>query len=211
MGYFPNEENLECLISLVGEAKLKELELVYPYHVQNGDHRVFVNKTVLGMHNITMPYYDFRGNIVALVGRTILPEDERKSLKINKYKYTRFKKSLQLFGLHQAKQAILRKRSAVIVEGQIDCITCHQYGINNVVALGGSSLTKRQFETISWLAENIYLLLDNDPEGRKAQEKIVRQYSKDINIKTLRMPEQYKDVDICLRHGYDASSILETI
>lgn len=211
VGYFPDEEHLNYITDLVELDKLKELDLIYPYHVQNGDHRVFINKTPLGLNNVTIPYRDFRGNIVALVGRTILPEDERKALKLSKYKYTRFKKSLQLFGLHQAKQAILRKRSVIVVEGQIDCITCHQYGIDNVVALGGSSLTKRQFETISWLAENIYLLLDNDPEGIKAQEKIIHQYSKDITVKKLRLPEKYKDVDECLRRGYNASSILETI
>lgn len=211
LGYFPDDENLDVLFEKVSEEKVKALGLVYPYHVQNGDHRVFINKGMLSNHNLTMPYRDVYGNIKALVGRTILPEEERKTQKLQKYKYTRFTKSLHLFGLYQAKNAIIKKNSVVLVEGQIDCITCHEYGIHNVVALGGVSLSKRQFQLLSRYAEKFYLLLDNDVEGKKAQCRIIKRYGKSAMFESLELPARYKDVDEYLRSGHQESRILDLV
>jgi len=165
---------------------------------------------MLSRHNITMPYRDIYGNIVALVGRTLLSEDERKTQKIQKYKYTRFNKSLHLFGLSHAKAEIIKQKSVIIVEGQIDCITCHEYGIHNVIALGGASLGKYHFRLISRLANKMYLLLDNDVEGKKARKKIVDRYSKDIRIEMLELPSSFKDVDQFLRTTQNVS-VFDTI
>jgi len=185
--------------------------LVYPYHVQNGDHRVYINKGMLSNHNITIPYYDIYGNIKALVGRTTLSEDDRKDQGLQKYKYTRFSKSLHLFGLYQARQAILEKNSVILVEGQIDCITCHEYGVHNVVAIGGISLSKRQFQLLSRYAQKFYLLLDNDIEGRKAQQRIMKRYANLAKFEILEMPTRYKDVDECLRSGQSNNVFLTKI
>lgn len=210
-GYFPDDDNLEPLLEKIPERNLKALGLIYPYHVQNGDYRIYVNKSLLNQHNLTMPYRDIYGNIKALVGRTILPEDQRKIQKLQKYKYTRFSKSLHLFGLYQAKEAILQKKSIILVEGQFDCITCHEYGIHNVVALGGSSLSKRQFQLLNRYADKIYLLLDKDLEGQKAVSRIVNKYSKQTLVEPLEIPGGYKDVDEYLRHGQQRSHIFDLI
>ncbi len=198
-GYFPDDDHLDILLEKISEKNLKALGLIYPYHVQNSDYRVYINRGILNKHNLTMPYRDIYGNIKALVGRTILPEDERKAQNLQKYKYTRFIKSLHLFGLYQAKEAIIQKRSIILVEGQFDCISCHEYGIRNVVALGGSSLTKRQFQLLNRYTDKIYLLLDKDFEGQKATNKIINKYSKQIFIEPLELPMGYKDVDEYLR------------
>lgn len=207
VGYFPDDDNLDILFQYISEEKLKILDIVYPYHVQDGDNRAWTNKAMLSKHNITMPYRNIYGNIVALVGRTILSEDDRKDQKIQKYKYTKFNKSLHLFGLSHAKEAILRQQSVIIVEGQIDCITCHEYGIHNVVALGGAALGKYQFRLLNRLAKKIVLLLDNDAEGKKAQKKIIDRYSKEIDIAHLELPGSYKDVDQYLRTKNNGTSI----
>lgn len=202
VGYFPDEENLHYLLEMVPRETLQSLGLIYPYHVQNGDHRTYIDKCSLGNHNMTIPYYDFYGNMIALVGRTTLSDEQRKIEGIQKYRYTnRFTKSLHLFGLYQAKHEIIKKRSVVLVEGQIDCITCHEYGIRNVVALGGSSLGKFQFNLVSMLAEHIDLALDGDVEGIKARKRIITRYSKDISMDIIAIPEQLKDIDSYLRSG----------
>lgn len=202
LGYFPDDDNIEVLLERIPKKVLNTLNLIYPYHVQNGDHRVYIDKGILNNHNITMPYRDVYGNIKALVGRTILPEVDRKKQKVSKYKYTIFNKSLHLFGLYQAKSAILRQNSVVLVEGQFDCISCHQYDIHNVVAIGGSSLTKRQFQLLSRFTDNMHLLLDNDLEGQKAAKKISNKYANmGINFNQLKIPEPHKDIDQYLRSG----------
>lgn len=209
-GYFPDDDHLEILFEKVSEKKIKALGLIYPYHVQNGDHRVYINKGMLSNHNLIAPYYDIYGNIKALVGRTILSEEERKTQKLQKYKYTKFSKSLHLFGLYQAKTAITKKNSVVLVEGQIDCITCHEYGIYNVVALGGVSLNKRQFQLLNRFTNKFYLLLDNDLEGRKAQDKIIKRYAKSAIFEILELPTQYKDVDEYLRKNHTQPYIFDS-
>lgn len=202
LGYFPDDENLDILFNKISENNLSKLGLIYPYHVQNGDHRVYINKSILSKHNIIMPYRDIYGNIKALIGRTFLSEIDRKAQKLQKYKYTRFSKSLYLFGLYQAKQSILQHNSVILVEGQIDCISCHQFGIHNVVALGGCILTKRQFQLLTRFTDQIYLLLDNDIEGKKAQDKIIKQYGRFATIKSLTLPDPYKDVDEYLHDNH---------
>lgn len=211
VGWFPDNENLNALYSLVSEEKIKKLGLVYPFHVQNGDHRVFIDNGLLCNHNLTIPYYDINGNIVALVGRTTLSEIERKSAGLQKYKYTPFQKSLHLFGIQHAKKAIIKLKSAIIVEGQIDCITCHEYGIENVVALGGTSFGKHQRDLLGWFAAKFKLLLDNDKEGNRAQIRIIDRYSKKININCIKVPDNFKDVDQYLRSGDNVSSITDYI
>lgn len=208
-GYFPDDENLTILTDKIDKHKLNKIGFIYPYHVQNGDHRVYIDKNVMSLHNIILPYYDYYGNMVSFVGRTILSEEQRKNLNIQKYKYLKgpfldydlqFKKSLHLFGLNKAKAEILKQGFVILVEGQIDCITCYEYGIYNVVALGGVSLSKYQYNLLRRLTNTIYLLLDNDLEGKKARSKIINKYTT-TSFKEIILPEGYKDVDQYLRNS----------
>lgn len=194
-GFFPKEEDLGQLIELVGEKTLEKLGLIYPWYLPDRTYTIKVNKGSLSNHNLIIPIKDDYGYIVALVGRTLLSDEKQKELNIQKYKYTQFTKSLYLFGLHQAKKAIRNSDSVVLVEGQIDCITCHAHGFHNVVALGGSSLSCHQFYLLNKYTDNIYLLLDNDPAGNKAREKIIKRYSQISHIRQIHLPEGYKDID----------------
>lgn len=202
-GYFPNEENLELLISKVGEKKLQKLGLIYNYNIHN-------RKGLLNLHNLCMPIKDDYGNIVALVGRTLLPESEQKELEISKYKYSNFTKAANLFNLNFAKRSIRNSRSVILVEGQIDCISCHAHGFHNTVALGGASLGWFQLYLLRKYGTKdltIYLLLDNDNAGRKAQQKIIDRYSEEATIKKVFLPEDFKDVDEYLHKSNDYSAL----
>ncbi len=203
-GYFPSDEHLNLLIEEVGEERLRSLGLLYDYHVQNDDCRVYIKKSPLESHNMITPYRDVYGNILAFVGRTTLSETDRKNKLLEKYKYSRFSRSLYLYGLFQAKSDILKQGSVVLVEGQIDCITCHEYGINNAVSLGGVAFTKYQFDILRRYTDTFYLLLDNDAEGEKAQNKIIKKYSEHARIEKVRLPgSYYKDIDEYLRKSND--------
>lgn len=212
IGYFPPDDKLDLLYSLVPREYLEKTGLVYQYHVQNDNLRQYMDRGVLSEHNLTLPYLDQYGTMVGLMGRTLLSEQDRKQNKLQKYKYARgptliphlhFKKTLHLFGTDQARQAIQEKGSVIVVEGQLDCIACHEHGIRNVVGLGGTSLTKYQFNLLRRLTDRIHLLLDNDQPGQSAQEKIIRRYSGQVQIDGLVIPPEYKDVDDYLRAGND--------
>ncbi|HVI40221.1 MAG TPA: toprim domain-containing protein [Anaerovoracaceae bacterium] len=202
-GYFPNDDNLGLLIDKVGLSTLKTLGLVYP---DRGNTSMM--RGLLSQHNLIMPIKDDYGNIVALVGRTLLSENQQKESEVQKYKYTNgYKKSSNLFGLYYSKKSIRKNRSVIIVEGQIDYITCHSHGFHNVVALGGSSMSDYQMYLLLKYGQDlrVNLLLDNDIAGRKGQQKIIDKFSRFVNINPLALPEEYKDVDQYLRKGKDTS------
>ena len=147
-----------------------------------------------------IPYNNLYSNTIAFIGRTVLSEEKRKSLDIQKYKFTRFNKSLHLFGFDKALQNIRQTKTIIIVEGQLDCITCHDHGVCNVVALGGLTLSKNQYAILRRYADTIYLLLDNDDKGQNAQNKIISKYANEkVKIIKLSLPFGCKDIDQYLR------------
>jgi DNA primase catalytic core len=201
VGYFPSNERLDSIVKFVDKDILLELSLIYrKYRPEKGCVQL-LDIGHLSYHNLVFPFKDEYGNIVGLIGRSILSDEERKSRGIPKYKNTYYNKSLHLFGLYQAKKAILKNQSAILVEGQIDCINCHANGFNNVVALGGSSLSFYQLFLLKKYTNKIYLLLDNDDSGLKGEQSIIRNYSKEINIEKIKLPSEYKDVDQYLKNS----------
>jgi len=199
IGYFPDNKNLDDLISLVGEKTLKDLNLIKDGVINNRSHIDQFKKGFFNQNNIIFPFKDEYGNIVALAGRTLLGKKEQLELKVPKYKNTVFGKSMHLYGLYNTKDAIERNGSVIVVEGQIDCIACHANGFFNTVALTCSELTLYQLYTLKKMTNQIYLLLDNDEAGRKAASKTISRFSKYIQIKKLPLPNSYNDVDDYLR------------
>jgi DNA primase len=143
--------------------------------------------------------------VVAIVGRTMLPEAEYKAKKISKYKNTAesslFIKGNNLFGLYENKQAILDLRRVYIVEGQFDVIKASEIGFNNVVALGNNNMTSYQFSVISRYSNNIFLLLDNDEAGQKGRKRIINKFGQFANIRNFYLPDGFKDIDEYITNG----------
>lgn len=194
-GYFPSESEIDLLLknSDITWDNLVKLGLAY------GE-----NRLVLGLHNLVFPINDWQGNIVGISGRSILPSEDLKLLEIDKYKNSlNYKKNSYLFALNAAKRSIVKRKSAVLVEGQIDCVTCHSHGFTNTVALTGSSFNFFHLFLLKNLCNKIYLALDNDSAGQKSTKKIINKYSKYIEICPLIIPEEYKDPDNYLRNSKD--------
>ena len=199
-GFFPPDDQIELLFPDVSLEELLHYQIIYPHYVQNDNTRILTYKSYFHTHNLVWPYMDLYGNIVSFLGRTCITEEERKRLGIDKYMYTKgFAKSLQVFGLYQAKKAILEKGYAIVVEGQLDCISCHFYGIENVVGLGGVTLGKYQKHLIRRFTDKFYLCLDGDMEGQKSMQNIIKR-DEGIEFKTLTLPSGYKDIDLYLKN-----------
>jgi len=148
-----------------------------------------------------MPQRDTYGKIVALIGRTLLPEPLRQAKGIYKYKNTSFKKGHYLFGLYENKQAILDQGFVFVVEGQLDVIKASEIGFKNIVGLGTSSMSIYQYCLISRYCNNIHLLLDNDVAGRKGRERIIQAFGRTANIRNFYIPSIYKDIDEYITNG----------
>src|ERR1700748_1134470 len=108
-GYFPKNHELDHLLNLLddGEEKLKELGLLYKKETISDGIFIKENALKLEHHNLILPYKNLYGDIIALVGRTLLPKEEQ--INISKYKNTEFNKTKHLFGLNKSKKAIIQR------------------------------------------------------------------------------------------------------
>jgi len=198
-GYFPPSREMSSLLDLVSQDTLlqsKLLRINTMEDAQGPSHDVW---NYFEDYPLVMPYRNFYGHVVALVGRSLLSEAELKVKKIPKYKNTietpDFKKGNLLFGLYENKRAILEKGCVYVVEGQFDVIKAGQIGFDNVIALGTSNMTLWQYSAILRYTDNIILLLDNDEAGYRGRERIIGKYGQFANIRNFYVPEEFKDID----------------
>lgn len=116
-------------------------------------------------NRVMFPIFDLNGNVVGFGGRTI-GDDPRKYL--NSSESTVFKKRNILYGLNRARDSIKELDRAIVVEGYLDVIGCHQAGITNVVAPLGTAITTDQIKLLGHYCTEIIFLFDADSAGLKA-------------------------------------------
>lgn len=110
-----------------------------------------------------------------------------------------YDKSKLVFGLDKAKQAIRDMGIAILVEGQMDCITAHEAGFSNVIASSGTALTFEQVKLLQRYTNKIALAYDMDSAGRLAAERASEQtLAVEMETSMIALPEG-KDPDECIR------------
>lgn len=195
-GYYPSLDKINILIELVGKEALEHTKLLFSKDIEDSLSARTIVSSYFEDYPLVMPFRDAHGNILALVGRTLLSEQDRLSKKIPKYKNTTpFKKGKAIFGLYECKESIIKNNCVYIVEGQFDAIKAMEIGLSNVVAIGTNSMTAYQFALITRYTDNLILVLDNDEAGKKGRQSLLKKYNKLANIKNLYVPEPYKDID----------------
>ena len=121
---------------------------------------------------ITFPIKNTFGNVVGFSARILPKFDDGKSGKyINSPETDIYHKSKILFGYNNAKKSIADKKEAIIVEGQMDLIMSHQAGIENVVAVSGTSFTDDHVKILKRFADKVLLSFDQDEAGEKAMKR----------------------------------------
>lgn len=204
-GYFPGIKNIAALTDLVSEEALRKAELLFTRTIEDALFPRKVLTSYFENHPLILPWRNTYGQVVGLVGRTLLDEEERVKQDIAKYKNTSdsriFKKGNLLFGLYENKQHILDSGFVYLVEGQFDVIKAAEIGLRNVVALGTSSMNAYQFSVISRYSNNIRLLLDNDVAGQKGRKRIISKFGQFANIQDFYLPDDYKDIDELITKG----------
>lgn len=150
---------------------------------------------------IMFPIKDQNGQVLGFSAR-IAPHMEEKNQMgkyINSPQTEVYDKSRVLFGLDQAKEAIKELEYSIFVEGQMDVIICHQFGIKNVVASSGTSLSSDQLKTIKKFSNKIAFAFDMDKAGQLAADRGIEEAMKeDMRIKVIVLPEDYEDPADCL-------------
>jgi len=154
---------------------------------------------------IMFPIWNVNNNLIAFTAR-INPSKE-KTEKMGKYinspQTTVYDKSRVLFALNKAKTAIRKEDLVIVVEGQMDAISCHQHGFENVVASSGTALTTEQVVLIKRFTSNVALCFDMDDAGQMAADRGIKEVlGQELNLKVIVLP-QGKDPDESLRNNPD--------
>ncbi|MBY0313217.1 MAG: DNA primase, partial [Phycisphaerales bacterium] len=161
-------------------------------------------------NRLMFPIHDQIGRVIGFGGRRINDEDEPKY--INSSESALFDKSTTLYGLHQAAQAIRQSGVALVTEGYMDTIACHQAGVKNAVATLGTALTPGNARVLRRLCNEVVLLFDGDEAGQKAAERAVEVFFAepiDVRIAMLSAHTDAKDPDELLKRE-GGKSVLET-
>ena len=158
---------------------------------------------------VIFPIHTVSGKTVAFAGR-ILKKKENTGKYINSPDSIIYSKTNELYGLFLAKQAIARQNLCYMVEGQMDVISMFQAGIENVVASGGTALTKPQIRLIHRFTGNITVLYDGDAAGIHAALRGIDMFLEEgFQVKVLLLPDG-EDPDSFAR-SHNASDFIEYI
>lgn len=146
---------------------------------------------------------DASGEIVGFTGR-IIRDDPKAPKYLNTPQTLLFDKSRHVFGLFQAKEAIRKQDSVVIVEGNLDVVSSHQAGVKNVVATAGTAMTSQHLKALSRLAGRIRLAFDEDKAGLAATERAIglAQEAK-VELEVITLPEGAKDPDELIQQSVE--------
>jgi DNA primase len=138
---------------------------------------------------VMFPIHNISGKVLGFGGRT-LSTDKKTPKYLNTPESEIYHKSKILYGISQAKKAILQENMCYMVEGYMDVITLSQAGIENVVASSGTSLTVGQIQLVKRFSPNLTILYDGDAAGIKAAlrglELVLEQ---DLNVRVLLIPD----------------------
>ena len=158
---------------------------------------------------VMFPIHTVSGKTVAFAGR-IMKKKENVGKYINSPDSLIYSKTNELYGLFLAKQAISRLDLCYLVEGQMDVISMHQSGIPNVVASGGTALTKPQIRLIKRFTSNITVLYDGDAAGIHAALRGIDMFLEEgFNVKVVLLPDG-EDPD-SYAQSHNASDFIEYI
>lgn len=142
-------------------------------------------------NRVIFPVFDYSGKVIGFGGRVL---DDSKPKYLNSPETPLFKKGIHLYGLNFAIKSNM-DRTVIIVEGYMDCISLHQYGITNVVATLGTALTEYQAKLLKRYVDKVIISFDADLAGQNATLRGLEILKKEnFDIKVLQVP-QGKDPD----------------
>jgi DNA primase len=139
-----------------------------------------------------------RGDLVAFGGR-LLGDGHPKY--INSGDTPLYRKSKVLYGMFRAAKPLMKEKRAVLVEGYLDVIACHQAGLEVALASLGTALAEDQARLLKRWVEDVTILYDGDAAGRKAADRASDVLAEaGLRVKVAPLPEG-DDPDTLLRRG----------
>ncbi|HCX89518.1 MAG TPA: DNA primase [Deltaproteobacteria bacterium] len=144
------------------------------------------------------PIININGKVIGFGGRVL---DNTLPKYLNSPESSIYNKSNSLYGLKVAKDFIRSEDKVIVVEGYFDLLSLNQYGIKNVAATLGTSLTTGHIRILRRYTNNIITVFDADEAGEKAAAR-----SLDILLKHGASPKI-----AVLPSGFDPDSFVKKV
>jgi DNA primase len=122
---------------------------------------------------IMFPIPNEGGRVIAFTGRTLDTGEKAGPKYFNSPETPLYSKSLILFNLDKARTSIRQAGYALLVEGQMDCISVFLRGIQNVIATSGTAFTEQHVALLKRHTSNVIVNFDPDTAGANAAEKSI--------------------------------------
>ena len=150
-------------------------------------------------NRVMFPIASEAGKVIAFTGRTLATDEKSGPKYLNSPETPIYSKSRVLFNLDLAKEWIKKFDYAILVEGQMDCISVFAAGFHNVIASSGTAFTELQAKLLSRFSKNAVVNFDPDTAGAKATERTLGLLvEEEFTIKVLTL-EQGFDPDLYIR------------
>ncbi|HTZ97046.1 MAG TPA: DNA primase [Terriglobales bacterium] len=156
-------------------------------------------------NRVMFPITNESGRVIAFTGRTLSTDEKAGPKYLNSPETAIYSKSRVLFNLDRAKEAIRKLDYAILVEGQMDCISVYASGFHNVIASSGTAFTELQARLLGRFSKNVVVNFDPDTAGAKATERTLGLLvEEEFQIKVLSLEPGF-DPDLYIRRkGKDA-------
>jgi DNA primase len=138
---------------------------------------------------VMFPIHSISGRVLGFGGR-ILKSNAKAAKYLNSPENPIYHKSKVLYGLFQAKQEIVKRDEAFLVEGYTDVLSFYQNGVRNVVSSSGTALTEGQIAMLKRYTPNITLLYDGDAAGIRASFRgLDMMLEQGVNVRVVPFPD----------------------
>ncbi len=168
------------------------------------------NRIIFPIHNLGDQLIGFGGRIlpeagVASASAVSAGADAAPPKYLNSPETVLFSKRETLYALPRARPAIIRAGSAVVVEGYMDVLACHQCGVTHVVATLGTALTERHIGLLRRFCDRVILVFDSDEAGRRAADRAIELLLPlPLDVRITHVPGGKDPCDFCMAHGGEA-------
>src|SRR5947208_4980935 len=152
-------------------------------------------------NRVMFPITNESGRVIAFTGRTLSTDEKSGPKYLNSPETSIYSKSRVLYNLDKAKEAIRKLDYAIIVEGQMDCISVFAAGFHNVIASSGTAFTETQVRLLARFSKNILVNFDPDTAGAAATDRsLAMLVEEEFNIRVLRLETGF-DPDLYIRRN----------
>jgi len=150
-------------------------------------------------NRIMFPIASEAGKVIAFTGRTLATDEKAGPKYLNSPETPIYSKGKVLFNLDLAKEWVRKFEYAILVEGQMDCISVYAAGFHNVIASSGTAFTELQAKLLGRFSKNVVVNFDPDTAGAKATERTLGLLvEEEFTVKVLTL-EQGFDPDLYIR------------